>query len=176
MSTATFKAAALKVAAANKDKAAGGNSKEKADDDNNNKIEVSKPRAVNTEPKRIKYKADIERGVVITIFERNGWTRTEGDDWQIGWFTVNNIRAMFHPDSGIRFGDQQMVNHYPNHYELTRKDNMVKNIKRYMRDTKSAAEDVQVRITPSVHFCGRLRILLGIEFAYRSIFIFRSSF
>jgi tubulin polyglutamylase TTLL1 len=133
MSTAMFKAAALKIAAAHKDK---------ADED---KAEATKQRATHAEPKRIKFKADIERGVVITIFERNGWSRTEGDDWQVGWFTVSNIRAMFHPDSGIRFGDQQMVNHYPNHYELTRKDNMVKNIKRYMRDSKGAADDVEVR-------------------------------
>lgn len=136
MSTAMFKAAGLKIAAAHKDK---------ADED---KAELAtKQRAANAEPKRIKFKADIERGVVITIFERNGWSRTEGDDWQVGWFTVSNIRAMFHPDSGIRFGDQQMVNHYPNHYELTRKDNMVKNIKRYMRDTKGAGDDVQVCAT-----------------------------
>jgi tubulin polyglutamylase TTLL1 len=32
-----------------------------------------------------------------------------------------------------------MVNHFPNHWELTRKDAMVKNIKRYMRDVKAEA-------------------------------------
>ena len=30
--------------------------------------------------------------------------------------------------------DYQIINHFPNHYELTRKDTMVKNIKRYRRD------------------------------------------
>ena len=30
--------------------------------------------------------------------------------------------------------DFQLINHFPNHYELTRKDTMVKNIKRYRRD------------------------------------------
>lgn len=83
----------------------------------------------------VKYKADVEKGVVTRAFERKGWTRTEDDDWNIGWFNVGNIRAMFHPDSGIRLGDFQMVNHFPNHWELTRKDTMVKNIKRYMRET-----------------------------------------
>ena len=94
-----FKAAAVKVAAANALAAKGGDQ----------------------QTKRIKYKADIERGVVITTFDRNGWSRTEGDDWSVGWFNVGNIRAMFHPDSGVRLGDHQMVNHYPNHWELTRK-------------------------------------------------------
>ena len=30
--------------------------------------------------------------------------------------------------------DFQLINHFSNHYELTRKDTMVKNIKRYRRD------------------------------------------
>ena len=34
----------------------------------------------------------------------------------------------------IRMNDYQLINHFPNHYELTRKDTMVKNIKRYRRD------------------------------------------
>ena len=34
----------------------------------------------------------------------------------------------------FRMNDFQMINHFPNHYELTRKDTMVKNIKRYRRD------------------------------------------
>lgn len=28
----------------------------------------------------------------------------------------------------------RVINHFPNHYELTRKDSMVKNIKRYRRE------------------------------------------
>lgn len=28
----------------------------------------------------------------------------------------------------------RVINHFPNHYELTRKDLMVKNIKRYRKD------------------------------------------
>ena len=41
------------------------------------------------------------------------------------------MRNIFGIDSGIRLNDNQIVNHFPNHYELTRKDLMVKNIKRY---------------------------------------------
>ena len=118
----SLKAAALKVQAAN---ALAG------------KVQNS---GADVPPKKIKYKSDWERGVMVTTFERNGWVRTEGDDWNVGWFNVGNIRGMFHPDSGVRLGDHQMVNHYPNHYELTNKDNMVKNIKRFMRDTKGGAD------------------------------------
>jgi len=34
---------------------------------------------------------------------------------------------------GIRLTDHQVINHFPNHYELTRKDLMVKNLKRYKK-------------------------------------------
>ncbi len=36
--------------------------------------------------------------------------------------------------SGYRLTDMQIVNHFPNHYELTRKDLMAKNVKRYLKD------------------------------------------
>lgn len=36
--------------------------------------------------------------------------------------------------SGIRLNDHQVINHFPNHYELTRKDLMVKNLKRYKKE------------------------------------------
>ena len=32
--------------------------------------------------------------------------------------------------AGFRLNDHQVVNHFPNHYELTKKDCMVKNLKR----------------------------------------------
>lgn len=34
---------------------------------------------------------------------------------------------------GVRLNETQIVNHYPNHYELVRKDLMVKNLKRYKK-------------------------------------------
>jgi len=35
--------------------------------------------------------------------------------------------------TGMRFNDGQIINHFPNHYELVRKDLMVKNLKRYKK-------------------------------------------
>jgi len=35
---------------------------------------------------------------------------------------------------GYRMNDFQIINHFSNHYEITRKDLMVKNLKRYRRD------------------------------------------
>jgi len=36
--------------------------------------------------------------------------------------------------SAFMTGEDQMVNHFPNHYELTRKDLVVKNIKKYRKE------------------------------------------
>lgn len=48
--------------------------------------------------------------------------------------SIQTIRNVFSVDTGYRLSDEQMVNHFPNHYELTRKDLMIKNIKRYRKE------------------------------------------
>lgn len=85
-------------------------------------------------PYRLKWKTDLEKGVVMVNYERRGWQRCNEHDWNLYWASVTTIKQIFHPESGIRLNDMQILNHYPNHYELTRKDLMVKNIKRYIRD------------------------------------------
>ena len=56
------------------------------------------------------------------------------DDWQFYWASTTTCRNLFAVDSGYRMNDFQILNHFSNHYELTRKDLMVKNLKRYRRD------------------------------------------
>ena len=68
-------------------------------------------------------------------FENRGWIGVAtDDDWNFYWASVGTIRNIFSLDNNFRLQDDQIVNHFPNHYELTRKDSMVKNIKRYRRD------------------------------------------
>ncbi len=52
---------------------------------------------------------------------------------------------MFNPDNGFRLADYQIINHFPNHYELTRKDLMVKNIKRYRKDLERDGNELAER-------------------------------
>lgn len=56
------------------------------------------------------------------------------DDWNFYWASTQTCRNLFAVDSGYRMNDFQIINHFSNHYELTRKDLMVKNMKRYRRD------------------------------------------
>ena len=84
---------------------------------------------------RVAYCVDIDKSVIIGNFEKRGWVSVgPDDDWQFYWASTQTCRNLFAVDSGYRMNDFQTINHFPNHYELTRKDLMVKNLKRYRRD------------------------------------------
>lgn len=84
---------------------------------------------------RLKYACDLDKSVLINNFEKRGWVPVgPEDDWSFYWATVQTVRNIFSVENGYRLCDDQVTNHFPNHYELTRKDLMVKNIKRYRKD------------------------------------------
>jgi tubulin polyglutamylase TTLL1 len=87
----------------------------------------------------------MEKTCITSNFERRGWVKCEaGDDsWNFYWATVQTVKRIFNPDTGYRLNDCQLICHFPNHYELTRKDLMVKNIKRYRKELeKESCEEV----------------------------------
>ena len=84
---------------------------------------------------KIKWKTDFEKYVINTNFEKRQWQKASfDDDWNIFWASVWTVKQIFNPETGQRLGELQLLNHFPNHYELTRKDLMVKNIKRYRKE------------------------------------------
>ena len=84
---------------------------------------------------RVAYCVDMDKSVIIGNFEKRGWVAVgPDDDWQFYWASTQTCRNLFAVDSGYRMNDFQIINHFSNHYELTRKDLMVKNMKRYRRD------------------------------------------
>jgi len=111
---------------------------------------------------KLKWKSDFDKQCIIHNFEKRGWTRCTGDDdWNIYWANVWNVKQIFNPETGHRLGETQLLNHFPNHYELTRKDLMVKNIKRFKKDMEKennpiAAKDedgnyLQLEIIPTTY-------------------------
>ena len=46
-----------------------------------------------------------------------------------------------------RLSDDQIINHFPNHYELTRKDLMVKNIKRFRKDLEKEGHPLAEKVS-----------------------------
>eukprot|EP00906_Rhabdomonas_costata_P006437 RCo009415 len=82
----------------------------------------------------VRYRTDFEKQVLLTNFELRRWSRTTDEDWNLFWASVTSVRQLFSAEGGIRLSETQIVNHFPNHFELTRKDLMSRNIKRYRRD------------------------------------------
>ena len=86
---------------------------------------------------QVKYANDLDKNVLNSNFEKRNWTLCLDpldNDWNFYWCSVNNLRQIFGPDAPNRLRDDQIVNHFPNHVELTRKDLLVKNIKRYRKE------------------------------------------
>ena len=92
---------------------------------------------------KLKWKTDLTKPVLIENFLERGWVEADEDDenWNIYWADVNTVRKIFNGKTFLKLGDHQIINHFPNYYELTRKDYMVKNLKKYkkqlVRDNKN---------------------------------------
>lgn len=68
------------------------------------------------------------RNTILDVMRSRGWIETDSDyDWDYHWADVSWVRDNY---DHIRLEDHQRLNHFRNHYELTRKDIMVKNLKR----------------------------------------------
>jgi tubulin polyglutamylase TTLL1 len=73
--------------------------------------------------------------VLLSNFERRSWPRSVDDgEWNFYWASPHSVKQIFNPENNMRLADHQVLNHFPNHYELTRKDLMVKNLKRYRKE------------------------------------------
>ena len=73
------------------------------------------------------------RNVIHDLFRSKGWAETDSDtDWDVAWVDKDWMRENFLAVSPT-FAEHQRINHFPNHYELTKKDNLIKNLKRAQR-------------------------------------------
>eukprot|EP00347_Sterkiella_histriomuscorum_P006545 403352361 len=77
----------------------------------------------------IKFKTTF-RNCVVDSLKKRGWKEVEGEDWDLLWVERDQIYEIL---NHFHLQAHQKVNHYRNHYELTRKDLMVKNLKRYKK-------------------------------------------
>ncbi|KAI8616579.1 hypothetical protein BC830DRAFT_192520 [Chytriomyces sp. MP71] len=82
----------------------------------------------------VKWFTDIEKSCLLTNFKKRGWQQGSENDWNFYWAGIGNFRSITSLETGYRLADNQIINHYPNNLELTKKDLMVKNIKRFRKD------------------------------------------
>lgn len=75
--------------------------------------------------------ATFEYNTIYDVLRVRGWKETDGEnDWQIFWADKDWIHDQY---DKIHLDPHQHVNHFRNHYELTRKDLLAKNMKRMKR-------------------------------------------
>jgi hypothetical protein len=58
-----------------------------------------------------------------SVYEANNFGQTEGHDWNILWTSQSLKQNMYE-----NLSDYQKINHFPNSFELTRKDRLCANI------------------------------------------------
>jgi len=69
-----------------------------------------------------------EAKLVQSVFEANGFVMTEGHSWNVIW---SNGHIKNYVYEGIN--SYQRINHFPNSYDITRKDNLCENLTRMQR-------------------------------------------
>jgi tubulin polyglutamylase TTLL1 len=83
---------------------------------------------------KLRWKTDLNKPVITENYIERGWVETnDEDDWNIYWACVNTVRSLFNAKTFTKLNDLQVVNHFPTYYELCRKDQMAKNIKKYKK-------------------------------------------
>ena len=96
----------------------------------------------------IKFGTTMHNCLAFNVLKSRQWQETTVDDWDIfyadtGWIHENLPYSGF-ASGGLRLNEWQKVNHFPNHVELTRKDLMVKNVKRYRKELQREGRDTSV--------------------------------
>ncbi|XP_050424661.1 polyglutamylase complex subunit TTLL1-like [Adelges cooleyi] len=85
--------------------------------------------------KSIAYCSDVNRSVLLNNFEKRGWVHVGPEDkWNLYWTNVHTCRSLFSTEQYYRLEEDQIINHFLNHYQLTRKDLLIRNIRRYRRE------------------------------------------
>mmetsp|Transcript_13455 Transcript_13455/g.25936 ORF Transcript_13455/g.25936 Transcript_13455/m.25936 type:complete len:413 (+) Transcript_13455:154-1392(+) len=87
------------------------------------------------------FRTSFHNVVLDVLKNRPGWEQTDSDtDWDFNWCDIGWVRDFY---DHIQFDDRQRVNHFRNHYELTRKDLLVKNLKRMKRQLEKSEQHTE---------------------------------
>lgn len=77
----------------------------------------------------IKFKTSF-KNCIVDALKKRGYKEVEGEDWDILWVERDAIYEIL---NHFHLQPHQKINHFRNHFELTRKDLMVKNLKRHKK-------------------------------------------
>jgi len=80
---------------------------------------------------------------IYDVLRARGWREVESEtDWDVAWIDVGWLRENF---DTMHLEEHQRINHFRNHYELTRKDNLIKNLKRMQRQLQREGREEEAR-------------------------------
>ncbi|KAK3268010.1 hypothetical protein CYMTET_23462 [Cymbomonas tetramitiformis] len=89
----------------------------------------------------VRFRSSLHNTIYEVMKERPGWMETDSElDWDIFWADTGWVHDHI---AHVHLLDHQRINHFPNHYELTRKDLLVKNLKRAKRNCEREARLVE---------------------------------
>lgn len=102
-------------------------------------------------PRVIRFRTSLHNTVFDVMKARN-WVETDSEEgWDFCWADTGWVHENF---DHMHFGEQQRINHFRNHYELTRKDLLVKNLKRAKKSLEkeeSPAEAAKYAFFPQTY-------------------------
>ena len=81
-------------------------------------------------PSTIKFKTTF-RNCVLDALKAKGYKETQTDNWDITWVDQCHVYTMLLHQ---HLKPHQRINHFRNHQELTRKDNLMRNIRKYKKE------------------------------------------
>ncbi|XP_021110569.1 probable tubulin polyglutamylase TTLL9 isoform X14 [Heterocephalus glaber] len=85
----------------------------------------------------IRFKTTLMNTVMDVLHNRPGWVEVKDEgEWDFYWCDVSCLRENF---DHTYMDDHVRISHFRNHYELTRKNYMVKNLKRFRRQLEREA-------------------------------------
>ncbi|XP_055963871.1 probable tubulin polyglutamylase TTLL9 [Sorex fumeus] len=89
----------------------------------------------------IRFKATLVNTLMDVLRRRPGWVEAKDEgEWDFYWCDVSWLRENF---DHTYMEEHVRINHFRNHYELTRKNYMVKNLKRFRKQLEREAGKVE---------------------------------
>ncbi|KAM9829983.1 putative tubulin polyglutamylase TTLL9 isoform 1-T1 [Syngnathus typhle] len=101
--------------------------------------DCSKPTDKREARSAVRYKCGPLGTIQDVLRQRPGWIEDD-EEWDFHWCDVGWLRENF--DHSF-MEDHVRVNHFPNNYELTRKDFMLKNLKRFKKQLEREASCIE---------------------------------
>ncbi|XP_028904486.1 probable tubulin polyglutamylase TTLL9 isoform X1 [Ornithorhynchus anatinus] len=91
----------------------------------------------------IRFKCSLVNTILDVLHQRPGWVEVKDEgDWDFYWCDANWVRE----SSDHTYVDEHVrISHFRNHYELTRKNYMVKNLKRFRRRVEREEGKLEAR-------------------------------